>query len=304
MKKLIKNKNVYTKKDVLVLSKKLIAIDMDGTLLSSDHQISAVNKKAIKDAQAAGHIVMICSGRAHDRVLVTLEEEGLSGLPISASNGAVALVDETIIDRICMNRESAAKIYDWLDALDYPFQVFTETGFYRPEGFVERAKHEFITTPRVKHPHFNDLNKMEAYLKNSPATYITQSFDIPAEASVFKFYIYAPDMNKKATAIAFEKSIADLTITSSFEDNVEISDIKANKGTGLAVVANHFNIQMADTIAIGDNYNDLAMLEAAGTAVAMGNAEAGIKEISNFVTLTNDENGVAHAIDKYVLERA
>ena len=275
---------------------------MDGTLLSSDHEISNVNKKAIKDAQAAGHIVMICSGRAHDRVLITLEEEGLSGLPISASNGAIALVDEVIIDHICMARSAVETIYDWLDEFEYPFQIFTDNGFYRPEGFFERAKYEFTTTERVKHPHHHDLNKMIAYLKSAPSTYINQSSDILATASLFKFYIYSPNMEKKAAAIEFAKSIGGLTITSSFEDNVEISDIKANKGTGLKVIANHFNIPMEDTIAIGDNYNDLGMLEVAGFSIAMGNADEGIKQLTDAVTLTNNEDGVAHAIEKYVLE--
>jgi len=286
-----------------MVQKKLIALDMDGTLLSSNHEISAVSKKAIRAAQAAGHMVMICSGRAHDRLLVTLEEEGLGDLPISASNGAIALVDGVVIDRIYMNRASVKKMFDWLDARQYPFQIFTDDGFYRPEGFIERAKHEFITTERVKHPHFNDLKKMETYLKSSPATYVSQFSDILAEVPLFKIYLYSPHMAKKAAAVEFAKSIAGLTITSSFEDNVEITDLKANKGTGLAVIAKHFNILIEDTIAIGDNYNNLGMLEAAGFSIAMGNAEEGIKRITDAVTLTNNEDGVAYAINKYVLER-
>lgn len=285
------------------MRRRLIALDMDGTLVSSNHEISDVNKKAIKDAQAAGHVVMICSGRPHDTLLITLKNEGFSDLPISGSNGAVTLIDGEIVNRVSMNRDAAAKLYAWLDANEYPFKIYTDCGIYGPKEFLARAKHEFMTTTRVENPHFANFGKMEEY-QNKFATNYTKKFsDIQEDASIFKFFMMTPNMDKKATVQAFAKSIGGLTITSSYEDNVELSDITAHKGTGLTVVANHFNIPIEDTVAMGDNYNDSGMLETAGLAVAMANGEIGIKEISDVVTLSNDEDGVAHAIRQYVLEQ-
>jgi hypothetical protein len=78
-------------------------------------------------------------------------------------------------------------------------------------------------------------------------------------------------------------------------------DEKGNKGYGLKAVAKHYNIPLEQTIAIGDNFNDVPMLEAAGLSVAMGNAEPEVKEMCDIVTRTNDEHGVAYAIRQFVL---
>jgi Cof subfamily protein (haloacid dehalogenase superfamily) len=144
---------------------------------------------------------------------------------------------------------------------------------------------------------------MEEYTNKFPVTYTKAFADIPENAEIFKFFMMTPSMDKKATAKEFARGVGGLTVTSSFEDNVELSDATAHKGTGLTAVAKHFNIPMEDTVAMGDNYNDSGMLEAAGLSIAMENAEDGIKKISDAVTLTNDEDGVAHAINKYILDQ-
>jgi Cof subfamily protein (haloacid dehalogenase superfamily) len=297
-------KNKLTKtKGVFLLKKRLIALDMDGTLVSSNHKISEANKKAIKKAQAAGHIVMICSGRPHDGLIVTLSEEGFSDLPISGSNGAVTLIHGEIIHHVSMNPKSAEKLYDWLDDHEYPFKIYTDQGIYGPETFFQRARYEFTENKPVDKPHFSDLATMEEYTNKFPVTYTKKFAEIPESAKIFKFFMMTPNMEKKAAAQEFAKLVGGLTITSSYEDNVELSDEMAHKGTGLSAIAKHFNISMENTVAMGDNYNDSGMLEAAGLAVAMGNAEDGIKKIADVVTLTNDDDGVAHAINKYILEQ-
>ena len=283
------------------MKKKLIALDMDGTLVSSKNEISEVNKQAIKAAQDAGHIVMICSGRPHDSLLITLNEAGFPGLPISGSNGAVTLIDGEIIHSAPMRSESANKLYTWLDEREYPFKLYTDQGTYGPATFFKRARYELTTNEPVSRPHFADIATMEAYTSQFPITYIKKLTDIPRNAKIFKYFVMTPNRSKKGVAQAFAKQIGGLMVTSSFEDNVELSDAKAHKGTGLSTVAQHFKIPMQETVAIGDNYNDSGMLEAAGLAIAMGNAEDGIKEIADIVTLTNDESGVAHAINQYVL---
>lgn len=283
------------------MRKRLIALDMDGTLVSSNHEISEANKKAIRAAREAGHVVMICSGRPHDGLIVTLSEEGLGDLPISGSNGAVTLIDGKIIHSASMNSESAEKLYNWLDGHEYPFKIYTDQGIYGPSSFLKRAKHEFTVNPPVGKSHFLDLEKMEEYTNKFPITTTEQFADVPESAEIFKFFMMTPDMNKKVAVKEFAKSVGGLTITSSFVDNVELSDARAHKGTGLEAIAKYFNIPMSDTVAMGDNYNDSGMIEAAGLSVAMGNAEDGIKKIADVITLTNDENGVAHAINKYIL---
>lgn len=285
------------------MKKKLIALDMDGTLVSSNQEISEKNKIAIKAAQDAGHIVMICSGRPHDGLIVTLNEVGLGDLPISASNGAVTLIEGDIIHTESMNQKSAIKLYNWLDDKEYPVKIYTDQGIYGPASFLKRAAHEYTVHTTLDKQRFSHMKKLEENSNKFPIIHIEKFSDIPESAEIFKFFIMTPNKDKKAAAKEFAKNIGGLTITSSFEDNVELSDAKAHKGTGLKTIANYFNIPMEDTVAMGDNYNDIGMIQAAGLSVAMENAEEGIKEIADVVTLTNDENGVAHAINKFVLSQ-
>ena len=283
------------------MRKKLIALDMDGTLLSTNDMISDVNAQAIKDAQAADHIVMICSGRLQDGVILKLNEIGLSNLPISGGNGAVISVDGEIIERSVMNRESSKKLYEWLDTNEYPFVMCTVQGNYGSDLLFERETYEYSTNASAYKPHATTATNKEEHQKIFKHIIIEDFNDVPENVGILKFYLMTPNKEKKDAAQKFARDVGDLTVTSSFESNIEISDINANKGIGLKRVASYFNIPMEDTVAIGDNYNDSEMFDVAGFAVAMGNAAEGIKKITDAITLSNDENGVAHAITQYVL---
>ena len=283
------------------MTKKLIALDMDGTFLTSKGTITEENRQAILDARAAGHIVMLCSGRAHDALLTFLKEEGLDNLPISGSNGSITVVDGQIIHRAKMDIHSSKLLFNWFNAHKYPFKIYTDQGIFGPSDFFDRIEFELIATPPVDKTRHEIIEFMKEYARKNPPTYVDAFDQIPAEVEAFKFFVATFDPEKKAKVEAFAQEVGGLTVTSSFSDNVELSDAKGHKGTGLKAVAKHFNIPISNTIAIGDNFNDQGMLQAAGLSIAMGNAEEEIKEIADVVTLTNDEHGVAHAIRTYVL---
>ena len=283
------------------MAKKLIALDMDGTFLTSKGTITDENRKAVRDAQAAGHLVMACSGRAHDSLRSFLKEENFDDLPISGSNGSITVVDEQVIHHVAMDNNSTEVLFNWLNEHKYPFKIYTNEGAFGPSDFFERAEFEFSSNQSVENAHFADIGLMKEYARKYPATKIDSLNDMPAGSKILKFYVMTPNMEKKAEIELFARGIEGLTVTSSFMDNVEISDALGHKGTGIIAIAKHYNIPIEDTIAMGDNFNDLGMLQVAGLAVAMGNAEDAIKEMADVVTLTNDESGVAHAIREYVL---
>ena len=284
------------------MTKKIIALDMDGTFLTSKGEITDENRKAVRDAQAAGHLVMVCSGRAYDTLIPFLKEENLADLPFSGSNGAVTVVDGEIIHRVAMDINSAKVLWGWLNDHKYPFKIYTNQGAYEPSDLFERAEFEFSTAPPVDNGHFSDVEVMKKYANKYPGIKIASFDEMPTGVEIFKFYVLTPNMEKKAAVESFAKEIAGLTITSSFMDNVELTDALGHKGTGIVEMAKHFKIPLEDTVAMGDNFNDIGMLQTAGLAVAMGNAEEAIKEIADVITLTNDENGVAYAIREYVLK--
>ena len=282
------------------MKKKLIALDMDGTFLTSKGTVTAQNKQAVRAAEEAGHLVMICSGRPHDSLLSFLKEEGIEHTPISGSNGSITVVDNKIIDCIFMDNTISKKLYNWLDERKYPFKLYTDKGSFGPVDFWERVKYEFTENPPEDERH---LEGMEEYVNKYPIIPTKDFDDLPNQTGIFKFFISTPGSEKKADLEEFAHQMGGLTVTSSFPDNVEISDQDGHKGTGIKAVAKHYNIPIEDTVAMGDNHNDVGMLETAGLSVAMGNAEEEIKEMADVVTLTNDENGVAHAIYKYILEQ-
>ncbi|HDR8095235.1 TPA: HAD hydrolase family protein, partial [Bacillus cereus] len=93
----------------------------------------------------------------------------------------------------------------------------------------------------------------------------------------------------------------DLAITSSYWHNLEINHRDAQKGNGLYTLAEHLNISVENTVAIGDGLNDVSMMEKANISIAMGNAVEEIKAMCKYETLSNEEHGVAHALYKYVM---
>lgn len=111
------------------------------------------------------------------------------------------------------------------------------------------------------------------------------------------FHFKTVKEQQKAMRIAMQY---DCAVTTSFRNNIEITANESNKATGLQFLANYLNVTSNEIMAVGDNINDIEMIEFAGIGVAMGNAVLPLKKIANFVTTSNDEDGIAVAIEKYI----
>jgi len=281
------------------MEKKLIAIDMDGTLIG-DEGISVADKAAILAAKEAGHIVAIVSGRSHESVLELLKEEGLEHLPVSGSNGAITLVNNIEISRVSMPEKLVKEVVNYLDKT-YPFLIYASTGVYSKPDFLERVKAEFETSPGAKGSPFESYEFMAEYSQNHSVLTFEDLSEV-TKADIFKIFVFLPNPKKKETCSTFVKTLDNVMMTSSYVDNISISSGDGHKGTGLKALANHFNIPLEHTIAVGDNLNDLGMLNIAGLSIAMENAEPEVKEAADVVTLSNLESGVAHAIKNHVLK--
>ncbi|AWC31262.1 HAD family phosphatase [Bacillus cytotoxicus] len=295
---------MYNKsKEVVIL--KLIALDMDGTLLSSNLEISKENLQAIHAAQEAGHIVMICSGRAKEDALKVLEEYKLS-LPVGASNGAIVYVDGNVINSRCLQNDKVYKLAKLLESEGFPYKLYTNQGVYAPYNWNEQVmrtfeenKHELditieelerITEKQKKSNLITDFQKIEDVISN-------------ADLEISKFFILTFHARHRSALLQTLQKDKEIMVTASAPTNLEIMDKDGHKGNGLREMAAHFNIPLRDTVAIGDNFNDVPMLEIAGLSVAMRNAEEDVKKLCDVVTLTNDEHGVAYAIKQYVLKQ-
>ncbi|WP_459503392.1 Cof-type HAD-IIB family hydrolase [Bacillus sp. C1] len=284
---------------------KLIALDMDGTLLSSNLEISKENLQAIRDAKAAGHIVMICSGRAKEDVLKLLEEYELS-LPVGASNGAIVYVDGKVINARCLQTDKVYKLAKLLEYEGFPYKLYTNNGVYSPYNWKEQVMQAFKENENALDVTMEELERItEKQKKSNLITDYQKIEDVVnnPDLEISKFFISTFNDEQRSQLLQSLQEDEEIMVTASAPTNLEIMDKHGHKGNGLQEMASYFNIPIQNTIAIGDNFNDVPMLEVAGLSVAMGNAEEEVKKLCDVVTLTNNEHGVAHAIEQYVLKQ-
>ncbi|MBD1382230.1 Cof-type HAD-IIB family hydrolase [Metabacillus arenae] len=285
---------------------KLFAIDLDGTLLSSKVEVSSENNAAIREAQEAGHKIMICSGRAPEDISNILEQEKLD-CPVAGSNGTVVWVDGKELSTISLDKKDAADVSKQLDELSIPYRVYTNKGIYIPFSWMDRMTSAIDQNPIIKETvSAEELKRMTEQPKETDTVKLFDSIEEllnDESLTIQKFFTLTINAEVKKQLAGKLQEISGIAITSSGLFNIEVMDINGHKGNGLKTVASYFDIPLTDTLAIGDNFNDIPMLEQAAFSIAMGNADPKVKELCDAVTLTNDENGVAHAIHKYLLEK-
>lgn len=282
---------------------KLFALDLDGTTLNSKNEISPETIQAIKKVQSLGHKVMILSGRAPELIKKLLDQYDLN-CPIGGSNGTAVFADGKLLELTSLTSLEAKKITKEIEQEVVPFKIYTNKGVYVQRDWSARLE-QMLSTGTIPAEYFDNEN-YEKMTRNPDEFDGALIFDdietllTDDELKIQKFFILVlnpAQMNRLLTAM---KAIEDVYVTTSSPFNIEVMSINGNKGNGLKVMSNYLQIPLEDTVAVGDQYNDLPMFKAAGFSIAMGNAEKEIKEMCDYTTLTNDENGVAHAIE-YVL---
>ncbi|MGG2094098.1 Cof-type HAD-IIB family hydrolase [Bacillus sp. S13(2024)] len=284
---------------------KLIALDMDGTLLSSNLEISQENLEAIRNAEEAGHIVMICSGRAKEDILKLLEQYRLS-LPLGASNGAVVYADGKVIHSRTLQKEKVYEIAKKLEVEGFPYKLYTNKGVYAPYNWKEQVTKSFQLNKDSLDVTIEEIERIsEKQLKANLITTFQSIEDVVLDSAIeiSKFFILTFHKEERTQLLQSLEKDAAIMVTASAPTNLEIMDEHGHKGNGLQEMAKHFHIPLQDTVAIGDNFNDVPMLEVAGLSIAMGNAEHDVKQLCDIVTATNDENGVAYAIKHHILQK-
>lgn len=279
----------------------LIAIDMDGTLLSPDHTISEVNKKAIQEAQAKGFEIVIATGRAYEEAYEPVHREGLDLSFICLNGAEVRDHVGNLIAATYLLSEDIDKIITILEAYHIDHQLFIDKTIYTKaiqdqiDTFVQLAEAAGQTP---------DVDEIRKEIENRVASGVIQivdSFDALLKDNQHTLYkIFGTSYNRENLDLARAalENIPSLAVTSSGAGNLEITNINAQKGLALTAFAKAKNIPMEQVMAIGDNYNDLSMMERAGRSVAMGSAPDAIKAACDEVTETNEHNGVGVAIQK------
>ena len=281
----------------------LIALDMDGTLLNSNGQVSKRNKAVIAKAQKHGHIVAIVTGRAYKDARAPLQEAGIV-CPIMSLNGAVMTLENgTVLGDVPLDKEKLIPALEWVRAQpDLYCEIYTGDAVY--VGLHNRAHLEALAektsdiAPELK-------RIVEKQFQQARVTYVDDIRLVWEKRGIAFYKVLVFSLHQERLREAEEQfaDISGITVTSSHPNNIEINHERATKGQALMKLAAHYGIDMKDTVVFGDSHNDLSMFAVAGYRVAMENAAPELKEVSDMVTASHEEDGVAVALEELIAKR-
>ncbi|MCM3023517.1 Cof-type HAD-IIB family hydrolase [Heyndrickxia ginsengihumi] len=282
---------------------KLVAIDLDGTLLSEDGTISAKNRQAILAVQKQGNIVAICSGRSFHDTQTILLNAGID-CPFITGNGAIAYDSNAVLQKLMIPEHVITELLQLLEAKGYYYELYTNEGVYILSKGKERLGEEIrlLKEKDLNFPSEWATKEMEIQFQQHHLHYFDHFQDLHiADLEIYKIFVLSFNRESLQYLQELLGKRQDVSLTSSGVTKLEIAHTKVSKGNALTHLANHLHIPLKDTIAIGDNLNDLSMFSVAGMSIAMGNAEDEVKQQSTYTTKNYDEDGVAYALQKYVL---
>lgn len=274
---------------------KLVALDLDGTLFNSNGEITQKTKEEIKRFTGRGVHVVISTGRPYNGVPFE-QTQGLGIDYAITTNGAAIYQISTnhCVYENCMEFEVVGPIIKFLTGLEIHIDTYIDG-----EGFTPQRCRE-------------DLKRL-------PFAGAMKDYILATRTPVEDLYAYVRDCGKKVqkmtlnfypqpdgTRLHRDEVFRFLTANPSIEtvcggfQNLEFSKSGVNKGEGLLHLAGLLGISAEETMAIGDSGNDYSIIKAAGIGVAMGNASDDIKEAADYITASNEEDGVAEAIARFI----
>ncbi|VBB07657.1 cof protein [Lucifera butyrica] len=276
---------------------RLIAIDLDGTLLNSRGEVSPQNRQAINHAQKAGIEIAIATGRSYREASEFCRQTGLNAHIITSNGASVHSRQGILLAAVTLARQDVKEILAWLEEHHYYFEVTSENGLYTVQKGITWLDEEISRLAATNPVLYAEDYKGGLKSPDRPLIPVASAALIwEQEMDYYKVFAFTTDAEKLRAGSERFKNQTRLTVVSSLDHNFEIIHRNASKGYGVKVLADSLQISLSEVVAIGDNENDLSMLAAAGYSVAMGNAKDPIKASCSFITRTNDEHGVAHAI--------
>ncbi|AOZ93994.1 Cof-type HAD-IIB family hydrolase [Paenibacillus crassostreae] len=262
---------------------KLIALDVDGTLLNDDHEISQQTKETIKAVAETGAEIILCTGRGPLNSIPFMEEMGLSGYVISHNGAATAKVDtKEIVHHFAMEPISLT-----------PFMQYCR----------EKGIHFDINTPYDMY--VDSVDGLEPVVRNMYENYLTLPFNLPEWSSIkepiVKFTMFGESKVIDEVYKDLSQWELELNMLRSGDYFIDLMNNEASKGNALKQLAMKRGIQQEEVLAIGNYFNDITMLTYAGKGIAMDNSPIEVKAAADEVTLSNNEGGVHAALLKHCL---
>ena len=268
------------------ISKKLLALDIDGTLTNTQKDITPATLEKIIEAQEKGHIVAIASGRPLPgirKIADTIELDRFGGYVLAFNGGRI--VDYStgeVVYQAVLDNDVVRDIYD------YCLKAGCGMVTYDGDRVITGTDIDGYMTFEAS------INHMEIMRIDNFREYI----DFPLNKCLLTA---DPDKAEKIEQELAEKFGDQLNIFRSEPYFVEIMPPNVHKATSLEKLLEALDMDRKDLVACGDGYNDLTMIEYAGVGVAMANAQDIVKEHADYITLSNDEDGLVPVVDKFIL---
>lgn len=285
---ILKEKKLSEKPEI-----KVIGLDLDGTTLNRKKQFADRTLKAFKEADEKGIHIVIATGRAfHSLPDNIFDIQGINYVIMANGAKIYDAKQKKIIYENCLPANSVEMVAEIIEK-----EKLNAEAFIDGRAYISEREYKAICDGRIK------TRSREYVLKSrTPEEKLIQII-LDNKDRIENISInYADDETKKKMEEKIRK-VPNVTVTSSFPLNNEIGGTTTSKAEAFRFLLNLLNLKPENLMACGDSYNDLAMLNLAGVSVAMENAVEDLKEKVDYVTDTNDNDGVAKAIEKFALEK-
>lgn len=268
---------------------KLIALDLDGTLLTTDKKLTPENEAALRRASEAGGVIVPATGRFFGAIPDNVRTLPFLRYAITV-NGAEILDVRAglVLHRAEIACERAVEIMEYLDTLPVIYDCYMDDWGWMTRSHYEQAadyaphRYSLELLLRLRTP----VPELKAHLT-----------EVGHDVQKIQMFFRDPALREREME-QMRRRFPDLAVTSSIPGNVELNRRDAQKGAALQWLAAYLGLAPSQTVAFGDDLNDVSMLRAAGIGVAMGNACPAAKAAADYVTESCDENGVARALER------
>lgn len=265
---------------------KLFVSDIDGTFINSKHEVTEKTKEAMKLLKDNGYDLALCSGRVMASVQKNIEIAGIDAYAIGSNGGVIAYKNKVLYGE-SIPYEKIEKILEIGKEKGYGFHMYDHDTYYSNFYDKERLKHLHLEDPIKKQANaYFDTNVLEHIIEN----------DIP----IYKVMLHM-SFHEDTETYDRINSLGGLYLAMSGRDSSDIMIDGVNKGRAVQYIVENLGKKYDKIVTIGDHENDLPMIEYADIGIAMGNAIDTVKNKSDYITDTNDNEGLFKAV-KYVIE--
>ena len=270
---------------------RMIGVDLDGTLLNSEKQLTAYTREVLKKAIEQEVAVVVATGRPFSGVPDELKHFPVMRYALTANGARILdMQKQKVVYKNLLSGEIAEKVIDILKRHHAIHEFFVDGVGYMNEDGLKNV-----------YAYFEDPHMAE-YLQSTRITVKDVKEKLQAmKCEVDKLQGIFRNQKDKQEALEELNTLSGIVVTAAMDNNLEINKEGTNKGLGLLQLGKSLGISREEIMACGDGGNDVEMLKEVGFAIAMANAYDTVKTAADFVTVSNDEDGVAKAIERFVL---